>query len=207
VVSATASDTTGLAVATPAGTVTLRDCTIEPADHDGLLASSGAITRLLPRHRSCILPTTAIAAMGRRPTPAGAITVRSRACRVWPADIVGTPTRALAAPSELHPAGRRHAPTPPYHTLRPSVTSLERSFQRCNRGYVVAAEPFSDTPVVMPPKPHEYSICASLSPYQPLAGGGFSVPALFSRDRRRRNYLPAMPVVRMPSQAQALQST
>jgi hypothetical protein len=109
--------------------------------------------------------------------------------------IVSTPTRARAAPAELHPAGRRTTLKPPYPRHRPLLQSLERWFQRCNRGYVVAAEPFSDTPVVMPSKPHEYSICASLSPYQPLAGGGFSVPALFSRDRRRRNYLQLRPLL------------
>jgi hypothetical protein len=108
-------------------------------------------------------------------------------------------------PSGLHPAGRRTALKPPYPRHDPLLQFFERWFQRCNRGYVVAAEPFSDTPVVMPSKPHEYSICASLSPYQPLAGGGFSVPALFSRDRRRRNYLQlSRLLVCLP---EALQST
>jgi hypothetical protein len=131
--------------------------------------------------------------------------------------LVGTPTRALAAPSELHPAGHRCALTPPYPRHRPLLQFFERSFQRCNRGYGVAAEPSSDTPVVMAPgvlsglpgqaqcMPQAHA--SNLNLHQPRAGGGFRERALFSQDRRRRNYLPAMPVVRMPSQAQALQST
>src|SRR4051812_17353163 len=51
-----------------------------------------------------------------------------------PSLLVGTPTRALAAPSELHPAGRRMALTPPYPAYRPLLQFFERLFQRCNRG-------------------------------------------------------------------------
>jgi hypothetical protein len=140
------------------------------------------------------------AVVRRRPRPASSpiplrdLTMRDCTVDAEPTTTVrstsSVPRPELAPhPSGLHPAGRRTALKPPYPRHDPLLQFFERWFQRCNRGYVVAAEPFSDTPVVMPSKPHEYSICASLSPYQPLAGGGFSVPALFSRDRRRRNYL------------------
>jgi hypothetical protein len=44
--------------------------------------------------------------------------------------IVGTPAQALAAPSELHPAGRHCALTPPYPAYSPLLHSLERTCKR-----------------------------------------------------------------------------
>jgi hypothetical protein len=129
----------------PAGAVTSRDLTtrdyaVEPADHDGPLCRRC--------HGQALTPTSMLC-------PARQPTTRSAATRLVPTMpvrplLVGTPTRARAAPSELHPAGRRCALKAPYPRHRPLLHSLERGFQRCNRGYVVAVEPSSDTPVGLP---------------------------------------------------------
>jgi len=52
---------------------------------------------------------------------------------------------------------------------------FERSFQRCNRGYVVVAEPSSDTPVGLPSGQRTRLTCSSFKPQppSPSAGGGF----------------------------------
>jgi hypothetical protein len=125
--------------------------------------------------------------------------------------LLGTPTQALAAPSELHPAGRHPALTPPYPAYRPLLQFFERWFQRCNRGYVVVAEPSSDTPVVMPPGmlsglPGQAQACmpqaaSSLNPHRP-ARWGFSVPTLFSRDRRRERPQEGAGKLTTPSDSQ-----
>jgi hypothetical protein len=67
----------------------------------------GAMTRHSPRHRSCVLPDIADGRDGvsRRTRPVPAMPLRPL--------LVGTPTRALAAPSEMPPAGRSIALTPP----------------------------------------------------------------------------------------------
>jgi hypothetical protein len=44
--------------------------------------------------------------------------------------IVGTPTRAVTVPSELHPAGRRRALKPPHPRPDPLLHSLERTSKK-----------------------------------------------------------------------------
>jgi hypothetical protein len=122
-------------------------------------------------------------------------------------DIVNTPTRSPAAPSEMPPAGRRWA-------TRPLLQFFERSFQRCNRGYVVVAEPSSDTPVVMPPGmlsglPGQAQACMpqAASTLTVPRGGGF----LFQRcsagidgGRGHRKALESSHTVRQPGRIHEL---
>jgi len=51
----------------PASVITLRDCTVEPADHDGPPGIVGAVPRLSPRHRCCVLPAIAAPRCGQPP--------------------------------------------------------------------------------------------------------------------------------------------
>jgi hypothetical protein len=53
----------------PASVITLRDCTVEPADHDGPPGIVGAVPRLSPRHRCCVLPAIAAPRCGQPPRP------------------------------------------------------------------------------------------------------------------------------------------
>src|SRR5688572_22421411 len=84
----------------------------------------GIMARLLHRHRCCVLPAIAIASATTGPAAAPG----DGAAHGAPL-LVGTPTRALTAPSELHPAGRRHALKPPYPAHRPLLHSLERTWK------------------------------------------------------------------------------
>ncbi len=102
----------------------------------------GAMARLSPRHRCCVLP----ASLRRgRPQPDWC-----RPCRFVRSLSVHRPEfapphrgcilLAVAVPSRL----RTHATAPCYTPLN------DGWFQRCNRGYVVVVEPSSDTPVGLP---------------------------------------------------------
>jgi hypothetical protein len=53
----------------PASVITLRDCTVEPADYDGPPGIVGAVPRLSPRHRCCVLPAIAAPRCGQPPRP------------------------------------------------------------------------------------------------------------------------------------------
>jgi hypothetical protein len=135
------------------------------------------------------------------PIPLRDLTARDRTSNLPTMPLlVGTPTRARAAPAELHPAGRHCALKPPYPRHGPLLHSLQRTCKRVKQRLRDAAEPSSDTPVVMPsgmlsglpgqaqawmPQAH----ASSLNPHQSHAGGGFRKRALFSQDQRRRNYL------------------
>src|SRR3954469_13876845 len=97
----------------------------------------GAMTRALtPRHQCCVQPAIADGRDGisRRTWPVPSRFAVEPAVTDRPL-LVGTPTRARAAPSELHPAGRRPALTPPYPAYRPLLQLFERSFQRCNTAF------------------------------------------------------------------------
>jgi hypothetical protein len=96
--------------------LTTRDYAVEPADHDGPLCRRC--------HGQALTPTSMLC-------PARQPTTRSAATRLVPTMLVrpllaGTPTRARAAPSELHPAGRRCALKAPYPRHCPLLHSLER---------------------------------------------------------------------------------
>jgi hypothetical protein len=98
----------------------------------------GAMTRLPSRHRCCVLPATAGATTCRPPHPRRRRPSAGPAGHGRPLGIVGTPTRALAAPSELHPAGRRPALTPRYPAYSLLLRSLERTCKRVKLRPVVA---------------------------------------------------------------------
>ena len=104
--------------------VTVEDRTCRPR---WSAVSSVPMTRHSPRHRSCVLPAIASAATGSAAAPGDG------AAHSAPL-LVGTPTRAIAASSELHPAGRRIALKPPYPRHGPLLHSLERTCKRAKQG-------------------------------------------------------------------------
>jgi hypothetical protein len=78
---------------------------------------------------------------------------------------------------------------------------FQRSFQRCNRGYVVVTEPSSDTPVVMPCKTWtSLSLKQCLSPTSPELVGFFCSSPV-QPGSMTAELSPATPVVRTPPQA------
>ena len=203
--------------------------------HDGVsrrprpVPSRFGISRLVTAQSN--LPTTmvrcVVGAMARALTPTSmlcparhrqrrdGVSRRTRpvADHAGPPLLVGTPTRALAAPSELHPAGRRIALKPPYPRHRPLLRSLERTWKGVKQRLCDVAEPSSDTPVVMPSGMLSWSTglikfqacmpqghASSLNPHQSRAGGGFSVPAPFSRALRpgRRERSRTSPISQEP---------
>jgi hypothetical protein len=100
VVSATASATTGPAVATPAGVITtrdltVRDCAVDAEPTMAVRCVVGAMTRLPSRHRCCVLPAIASATMGSAAAPGRCRHLPTMMVRC----VVGAVARALTPPS------------------------------------------------------------------------------------------------------------